>query len=102
MNNRISYAVHRAFSAPNDKKRGSWGVAPGWNEDAPLALNPDKGLCRSAQGSSRTRTLGLRDGIQLGFLLLLLTAISLRQTLAEGIDAVGATSDFIRFTGVAP
>ena len=39
MNDRIRGGINRAFSAPDFKRRASWGVAPGWNSDAPLALN---------------------------------------------------------------
>ncbi len=31
-------AINRAFSAADYNRHASWGVAPGWNSDAPLAL----------------------------------------------------------------
>jgi TolB protein len=39
--NRLAPAINRAFSALYCKQSASWGVAPGWNRVAPLALNTD-------------------------------------------------------------
>ena len=37
--NRLVSTIDRAFSAVDCNRHASWGVAPGWNNDAPLALN---------------------------------------------------------------
>ena len=36
---RLPPTINRTFSATDCKRHDSWGVAPGWNNDAPLALN---------------------------------------------------------------
>ena len=47
MNDQIP--INRAFSALHGKRHASWGVAPGWNNAAPLALNASARL-RAQQG----------------------------------------------------
>jgi len=39
---RLPPRMNRAFSAAEGKRHASWGLAPGWNRDAPLALNTDQ------------------------------------------------------------
>jgi len=55
-------AINRTFGALDCKRHASRGVAPGWNSDAPLALNTHSPAGRDhAELLSRLGTMNRRD-----------------------------------------